>query len=171
VTSTKWRTGSGWRVRVCLLTLACGIILWGLGCSVSLAAVVPSSRAVEKSVPPIDYSDLDTFDRSLSGALRGRASNVTVQFVVPTTVNEIPARMDKWLSMVEKYGGQVKAAPDPDIPATSRGMISDVISLVVGAYNLAREKILYGPSENYNATVYYERGSGRITRVVFSKKN
>jgi len=72
--------------------------------------------------------------------------------------------------MVEKHGGKVQAAPDPEFTVASRGLITDVISLAVGAYNLAKEKILYDPSKAYNATVYYDTGTGRITRVVFARK-
>lgn len=162
-----------------LLVLTGVVLLVVLGCSTeqlgskpAMSKIVPAAfeKTTTVAEKPIDYADLDGFDRSLSSNLRGTPTDVTVKFVAPTTVNEIPTRMDKWLSVVEKNGGKVQAAPDPEIAVASRGLITDVVSLAVGAYNLAKEKILYGPSKEYNAMVYYEPGTGRITRVVFRRK-
>lgn len=178
MTSAKCRADIRRLTLACLLVLGGGVFLVVLGCSTGrsrIASTAPtaptaSDQTAALTESSIKYSDLDGFDRSLSQALKQSAPGVTVQFVAPTTVNEIPTRMDKWLAMVEKYGGKVEAAPDPDFTIASRGLITDVVSLVIGAYNLAKEKILYGPSKEYNAIVYYDQGTGRITRVVFSRK-
>jgi len=37
-------------------------------------------------------------------------------------------------------------------------------------YEVIANKILYGPVKSYNTTVYYIKGSGMITKVVFARK-
>ena len=128
----------------------------------------PGASAADKDNAAIDFFDSGAFDRKLSGALRKDLPEVRVKFPAKVTVNSIPKRMDKWLASVEKYGGTVELKVDEEY--STRGIFGVVIDLILGAYELAREKILYGPSENYNATVYYMKGDGTITKVVFTRK-
>ena len=45
-----------------------------------------------------------------------------------------------------------------------------VASLIKGIYAKIKEKLLYSPAKNYNATVYYEPRTGNVTKVMFLKK-
>jgi hypothetical protein len=53
---------------------------------------------------------------------------------------------------------------------TSPKLIGDIVSLIIGAYDILKEKILYGPAEDYDVSVFYEKGSGRIIKVTFTHK-
>lgn len=119
----------------------------------------------------IDFVDLNSFDETLSARLRENRSEVTVTFEALTTINDIPERLRKWLTMVEKYDGNVEFQEDSDYQ--TRG-IPGIFSIAAGAfflvYKAISNKILYSPAKDYNATVRYIGGSGRITKVVFLHK-
>lgn len=127
----------------------------------------PAILAEESDQPNVEFFDSGSFDRKLSNALNADPPTVTVTFPAPITVNGIPERLDKWLAMVEKYGGTVELKPEDD---GTRGLISEIISLIVGIYEAIKEKMIYEPVGDYNATVFYKKGEGTITRVVFDRK-
>jgi len=125
--------------------------------------------------PSIDFFNAATFDNKLSSALRGKSPTVTVQFLAPTTLNNIPERVGTWLTMVEKYEGTIRLQDDSK--AKTRGLI-DPISLVLGAialYKKVGEHFMYKPVGAYNATIHYQGtaspDSGTVTKVVFTRKD
>jgi len=123
----------------------------------------------EKSV---DFFDAHTFDKQLSSDLREDPSTVDVYMRAPASINDIPDRLGKWLTMVEKYGGAVEARHEPD--TQMRGFATSGVSLVVGAftglYQAIRDRVLYSPVKGYNATVFYKGNDGIMTRVEFIRK-
>jgi len=116
----------------------------------------------------IEYFDSGTFDRKLSSTLKQDPSEVTIDFIADVSLNDIPKRMDKWFSAVEKEEGVIDVQVDPDY--RTRGIITEVISLAIGAYNFAEEKSTYNPAQNYNIKIYYIQGTGKITRAIFTHK-
>jgi len=120
----------------------------------------------------VDFFDIYTFDRRLSSDLRDDPTTVAVYFQVPASVNDIPDRLGKWLTMVENYGGTVEPREDPNYQ--TRGLITGGISVAFGAfaslYQVIRDKVLYNPVKAYNATVFYNRSNGMMTRVIFTRK-
>jgi hypothetical protein len=118
---------------------------------------------------PIEFYDLNKFDRELSGALRGKAERVTVMFPAAVSLNAIPERLNRWLSEIESKGGQVVVIREGDDSA-SRGIISEVIGLIVTAVRYARDAVIFGPAADYNAEVHYDPITGNVTRVVFTLK-
>jgi hypothetical protein len=149
------------RLAVCMvLTLA--LVLSGfMG-----QALADESKKDE--TPVVEFFDSSSFDRHLSKALRETPPQVKVIFPVSFTVNDIPDRLDKWFNQVEEYGGTVKLEAE-DTPET-RGVVGAIIDLIIGVYQLAKDKILYGPAKNYNAVIYYEKKEGHVTRVIFTRK-
>lgn len=131
---------------------------------------IPASETLFES--SVDFFDIYRFDRRLSSDLRDDPSTVAVYFQAPASVNDIPDRLGKWLTMVEKYGGTVEPREDPDYQ--TRGLITGGISVVFGAfatlYQVVHDKVLYKPVKAYNATVFYNRSNGMMTRVVFTRK-
>ena len=134
----------------------------------ALMSFQPARAQEDKSQAPVlDFFDSGSFDNKLSKSLRKGPQEVIVHFPAPITVNIIPERMDKWLSMVEHYEGTVELKTEE---TASRGLVGAIIDLIIGAYALAKEKITYGPVENYNAEIWYEKGNGNITKIVFARK-
>lgn len=130
----------------------------------------PASKVLPESA--VDFFDIYSFDRRLSSDLRDDLTTVAVYFQAPASVNDIPDRLGKWLTMVEKYGGTVEPREDPDYQ--TRGLITGGISVVFGAfaslYQVVHNKVLYNPVKAYNATVFYNRSNGNMTRVMFTRK-
>jgi hypothetical protein len=123
------------------------------------------------AVPAVNFFDVSSFDSKLSSTLRHDPQTLHVHLQAPATVNAIPERLGKWLSMVEKYHGTVHLQEDPDYQSRSfPGAISIVVSAFLTAYKAIENSLLYGPVKDYNATVFYMRGSGTITKVVFARK-
>jgi len=129
-------------------------------------ACLDAAAETKDEAPTIAFFDSSPFDSKLSAALKKEPPVVRVEFPAPVTVNEIPERVDKWLSQVEEYGGTVELRPED----TTRGIIGMIIDLIIGSYRLAQEKMLYGPVEDYNAEVWYKKEDGRITKILFVRK-
>ncbi|MBF0466736.1 MAG: hypothetical protein HQK88_15435 [Nitrospirae bacterium] len=119
--------------------------------------------------PQVNFIDTSSFDEEFSAALKKKCDNVTVKFLTPTQTNKIPGRLDKWFSRVVKYGGTVKAEIDPEVDEGRSifGIIFDFISTIAAEI---KENALYGPVENYNAIIFYQKSTGDITRVFFKHK-
>ncbi len=159
--------------------LVAGILLGLASCTKKSAPVKAEQPAFQEeerlaSQPEqpneLKFIDSGTFDRKLSMALRKVPQTFTTTFVGTVTTNHIPERLDKWFSMVEKHGGTVDVEPEKEELA-KRGLIGEAISLVVGAYNFMKEKAIYSPVQRYNVTIFYKKGTGEITRVVFNRKD
>jgi hypothetical protein len=129
---------------------------------------------VDKKTPavsqPIDFFDSQVFDATLGEALTAGQSTVEVKAISPFTVNQIPQRLDVWLSAaVHEYGGKVETKPDPAYPQ-SKAIISELVDLAVQVYGAVQKEKTYGAAENYNLTVYYKPGTGTVTKMVFTHK-
>jgi len=79
--------------------------------------------------PEITFIDTQKFDSELSSSLASIKKPVEVNFYSPITPNEIPPRLEKWLSMIDKSGGKVNIAspvgePAPKSPALILGLFS-----------------------------------------------
>ena len=64
----------------------------------------------------VQFLDSFSFDRKLSASLGAGQPQVDVLFPAVITLNNIPERMDKWLSKVEKFGGKVEIPTDGQSP-------------------------------------------------------
>ena len=79
--------------------------------------------------PEITFIDIQKFDSELTSSLSTIKKPVEVNFYNPITPNEIPPRLEKWLSLVDKSGGKVNVAspvgePAPKSPALILGLFS-----------------------------------------------
>ncbi len=126
----------------------------------------PAAVAAPKTPETIRFVDMSPFDSELSESLGRAPERVRTTFVSPVNANRIPPRLDKWLYMVEQLGGEVTAVGE----GGGKGAIGFLIELGAGAYELARQAKLYAPAINYDATVYYDTGTGNLTRVEFTRK-
>lgn len=129
------------------------------------AATTPGPAGIPAGA--LSFFDSGSFDNKLSSTLRAGDPEVYITFAEPLTVNRIPPRLDKWLAAVEKYGGKVELKPEA---TGSRGILGAVIDLILGIYDMAKEKILYGPAEKYNVDIFFQQGTGVVTKMVFVRK-
>ena len=142
-----------------------GWILFFVFGSLLCAASAHSNTAETQG---IQYFNSKVFDNKLSKALAGKEPTVKITFPVAFTINEIPERIDKWLVAVEDHGGTVDIAPEQ----VERGLLDNIVaSFLKGVYEKIKERRLYRPAKNYNATIYYENRTTNVTRVIFSNKD
>ncbi len=158
---------SCYRVQTFLnLLLIFSILFTVASCSVSkkTAADEPLPRNVSDKV---EYFDSVSFDRNLSIALKSDLPEVTVTFPLTVNIYRIPDRIDKWFYMIGKYEGTVRPEAEGD---GTRDLFGESLSLAVKAYDLIKEKIVYNPAEHYDAKICYQKESGTITKVVFTRR-
>ena len=128
-----------------------------------------AAAAENKPKDNIAFIDLKTFDKKLSKAMKTDQEKIEVDLISQFTTNEIPERLGKWFSVVDKYEGKVQVQSlDPQ----TRGFpgIGLGVSLVVSAYKAIRGKILYGPAKSYDATLLYHPSNGVVEKIVFTRR-
>jgi hypothetical protein len=115
----------------------------------------------------VQFMDTTGFDYKLSASLEAKQEQVDVLFPAVITLNNIPERIDKWLSKVEKLGGKVEIQAEPE---TGRGLITEIFSIFVKAFEAAEEKLIYAPARDYNVLISYKAKTGIVTRMTFVRK-
>lgn len=113
----------------------------------------------------LSFMDTDVFDKNLSKSMSTDTENIHVAITGQVSINEIPDRLGKWLSVVVEKEGRVDVEPK-----SNTKFIGAVLGLMPTAYRFVKEEIFYGPADDYNATVFYTPETGLIKKVVFRKK-
>jgi hypothetical protein len=125
----------------------------------------------------ITFFDADVFDTQLSKAMTAQGP-VTVRTIDGVTLNEMPKRLNTWLSQIQDRGGDVTVQTTEGVdPAT--GKTRGLESLAIGAVQYIVETVythyhdaqLYGPAEGYNATLVVMPGSSRLQEIRFTRKD
>lgn len=131
------------------------------------------SKPVEAMPPePLVFMDSWVFDQDLSSNLNGSHDNIEVSTRAKMTLNDIPDRMDKWLSKVKETGGTVQAqAIESENGTKTRGIFSVLIDVVLFFVGRAKEEVTFGPAEQYDATLHFDEPTGIIKRVVFTRRD
>ena len=145
----------------------------------SCAANVPLSSAVE-STPTgakLSFLDISKFDRDLSGSLQDKNTSVEVAFYDRVSPNNVPDRLQKWISVVEADGGKVLVEPPPNelvarSPFAALSLIGSLITSIKGFAQFNSEKI-YDSAKGRNAVISLERnvdGQVLVTSIKFIKR-
>lgn len=113
----------------------------------------------------LEFLDSRIFDEELSSFMSEDTREITVNMPVGFHLNDIPERLDPWFYEIKQNGGKVVARPENP----SRGIVSAVIDVVVAVFEMVDEATLYGPSEDYDATLLY-REDGTVKRIVFERR-
>lgn len=155
-----------------LLSLALAAVLaMSAALSVLLSGCCSSGRYVPQpgeDVPDsLEFFDSFSFDRKLSRSLGMDYARVEVTFPAAITLNNIPERMDKWLAAVEESGGRVQVAPES---YDERGILEEIFTFFVRAYEHLAGVCLYARAENYDALLLYEKPTGIVTCILFLRR-
>ena len=146
--------------------LAC-IVIAGLSACQSIDVMAPKES--------VRFIDLRQFDDELSFSLRSVSSPIEVDFISLPTPNDIPARLERWISAVGASGGKVEVVlPEDELvsrnPLALIGLAASIAksaeSLIARQRDSNRESLL----RNRDVKVYLTRdpqGSLRIAKVVF----
>jgi len=134
-----------------------------------LASCAPKNPAAgTQAQKQVQFMDTTGFDYKLSASLEAKQEQVEVLFPAVITLNNIPERMDKWLSKVEKFGGKVEIQAEPE---PGRGLITEIFSIFIKVFEAAEEKLIYAPAKDYNVLISYKAKTGIITRMTFTRKD
>ena len=144
----------------------------------SCASNVSSTFPVEANPTSqkINFVDISKFDRDLSVSLQSRSSSVEVAFYDKVSPNNVPERLQKWISVVEGNGGKVLIEPPQNEAATRSpfaavSLIGTLISSIKRLAEFNAEKI-YESAKGRNAVISLERntdGQVFVTSIKFVK--
>ena len=133
----------------------------------SLAFIVvlaSSQQAFGQTAPePLRFIDLSKFDTDLEKALIGNKDSISVTFYEKTSPNNMPNRLQKWVTAVEKSGGKIDVEPPPDEPrARSPAMLIGLLGGLwssIKAWGEIREPAMLDAVQTRNVLIHLERGA------------
>jgi len=141
---------------------------------ISMTACTSNAKKMETGnmVPQtaINFFDSEVFDIKLGLSLRKKLESVDIKVITPFSTNNIPKRLDKWLSAVSRNGGKVDVQADPAFMKT-RGIISEIVDLIFSLYDGAKELAFYNATDNYDVVLYYKPADGMVTKLIFSLRD
>ncbi len=153
----------------------------GMDPAVPIVPVVATAVEAAPAAPPapvdVVFFDADVFDTQLSDAM-AKQGVVTVKTIDGVTLNEMPKRLNTWLSAIQDRGGKVTVMTPPAVNESAgktrglEGIVFDVFTFVVQkVYSHYHEAHLYGPADGYDATLVTMPGSSRLQEIRFTRKD
>ena len=129
------------------------------------ATNVPLTSSVESTVTGarLSYLDIAKFDRDLSGALKDKNASVEVAFFDKVSPNNVPDRLQKWISVIDSSGGKVLVEPPPNefvsrSPMAALSLVGTLISTIKTFAKFNSERI-YETAKGRDAVISLERNS------------
>ena len=149
------------------------LLISGCASNVPLTATASTSSGVSK----IDFIDIAKFDQELSSSLKSQPSEIEVSFFNKVSPNNVPDRLQKWISVVEAGGGKVLVEPPPNesvsrSPFAALSLVGTLISSIKNFNQFNSEKI-YESAKGRNVVIALERNSNSevlISRIKFIKR-
>lgn len=131
----------------------------------SCAANVPLTSSVETTATGarLSYLDIAKFDRDLSIALKEKNNSVEVAFFDKVSPNNVPDRLQKWISVIDSSGGKVLVEPPPSefvsrSPMAALSLVGTLISTIKTFAKFNSERI-YETAKGRDAVISLERNS------------
>jgi len=139
--------------RLAALSFAC-LLSAGMGHQQALGQTAPEA---------IRFIDLSKFDNDLEKALKENKESISVMFFEKTSPNNMPNRLQKWVTAVEKSGGRIDIEPPPDeprprSPAMLIGLLGGLWSSIK-AWGEIRERALLDAAQSRNVLIHLERNA------------
>ena len=145
----------------------------------SCAATVPLSSAVETTPTgaKLSFLDISKFDRDLSGSLQDKNASVEVAFYDRVSPNNVPDRLQKWISVIEADGGKILVEPPPNelitrSPLAALSLVGKLFTTIKTFAKFNSERI-YETAKGRYAVICLERNSKGevvITTIKFVKR-
>ena len=129
--------------------------------------------------PNVTFIDTQKFDSDLTASLETIKKPVEVNFFNPLSPNEIPPRMEKWLSLVEKSGGKIEIStpanePTPKNPALIFGLFSGLWNAIKMYRTETAGKSMEDAVKTRDANITLARnpqGNLYIQKIVFNERS
>lgn len=113
----------------------------------------------------IEFIDLDSFDMSMTRDLQREADLVVVRFPnQPVTINELPVRLQKWLSAVHKHG---QGLTIENQEGYAQKDIFSLVGVLVSGYNLVKNNMPAIVGRKYKAVITLNNADGVVEKVDF----
>lgn len=134
------------------------------GCATQEAASLPVQSGQD-----LVFVDLQSFDRQLASTLSSDRPTVAVDFYDKVSPNELPVRLQRWLTEVETQGGKIRVEPPPNDLGTRSPLAA--LSLVSGLLNSMKliDKVqtdrMYQSVKNHDVVIQLDRDSAGVVRV------
>ncbi len=139
----------------------------------SAVPVVPAAPKLKKT--SLTFMDSKLFDTRLAKELDSGKDEVVIEISGHMPLNNIPARVDRWLVTSADEGGTVETLPSPQ-KTYDRGLIA-IIPMVFDSFGgflkKMNEERMYGTIKQYDTKIYYrksENGDSLIDRIVLVKR-
>ena len=143
-----------------------------VGCS----STVNISQEIKPS-NQLNFIDIGKFDNDLAVSLKELDATVDIAFYQKVSPNQMPERLQKWISSVEQSGGRVNVEqPNGELaPKDPFSIISIISSIIGGAKNFAdfRTNDIYKHINGRDASVKLVRNSNGevvVDKVQFVKR-
>ncbi|MDM8569190.1 hypothetical protein QUF50_06735 [Thiotrichales bacterium HSG1] len=118
-----------------------------------------------KSISNLQFIDTDVFDQKLLDSMLADTQAIEVGITGNISINNMPQRLGKWLSVVEKKDGKISLEPKSN--SRSIGLI---LSFLPTIYYFLKEELTYQTVGNYNATIFRDLKTGKIDKIIFIGK-
>lgn len=144
-------------------------------CVLSSCVKAPTDDA--RTANEVVFLDLPKFDKDLSAALSRHKNTVAVDFYEPVSPNQVPIRLQNWISSAEKSGGKISVIappsdPVPKSPMLAANLLSGLWSSLKLLDDFRKDKI-YDAAANRDVMVSLDRdihGQVVVKRVIFSMR-
>ena len=123
----------------------------------------PTGQGSDEPKQKLSFIDINNFDRELTASLNAPLDSVDVVFYEKVSPNKMPERLQKWISAVERSGGNVKVETPPNEPKPRSART--ILSLLGTAYSAIKNQITPQPesflssTKGRNAVISLERGA------------
>ncbi|MEN8220757.1 MAG: hypothetical protein ABFS56_31275 [Pseudomonadota bacterium] len=114
----------------------------------------------------LKYINTKSFDQRLSLAMEQEVPEIEIDILSPFSSNNVPERLDNWLSAISENGGEIKPKP------AEGERIIESLKVILG--NVYQEFTRYAPAKNYSvAELIYRRnesGEAMIEKIILKKR-
>jgi hypothetical protein len=124
------------------------------------------------------FVDLQKFDRELHASLSSPLPQVEVAFFNSVTPNQIPERLQNWMSAVEDGGGAVRVIPPPsDLKPKDPFLLLSLVSTLWSASKAAKEMstgAFFKSAHKYDAQIQLKtdaQGVSVVDKIIFVQRN
>jgi len=140
------------------------------------ACLTPTTIPLPDEPPNIPFKDSDNFDNLLSNTMRQNlqaSGKVEVQLAsrIEPDEGEMPKRLDKWLAVIKKSGGnQDYEAIDDSMAGALPAILMPFEAIYEDISGWFEEK-MYQPAKQYNVRLCYRRDDNLVSKIVFIERS
>ncbi len=141
------------------------------------SASAEAPQSLPQASPQLVFLDVAKFDRDLSASLVNPFEKVEVSFYDKVSPNNMPDRIQKWISTVDVSGGRIRVEPPPNEVTPKNPMI--LLSLISGlvnsvkVYSALQKEQTISPAKGRDVVIVLERnpsGDMVVSKVNFVKR-